>query len=202
MKKTILIAAIISGGIAYGQKGSWYIGGATGFYSTSNKSSSPIQYQSNGWSVSPEIGTFLTNHIQLGIGINTGGDNTKYFDGLYKYRALGFGGTVYSRYLFGDAPFKPFLGISTGYQYVKSERNGFGNNIHRYNATLNAGFAYYVTPKIGLFGSVGIIAFNSQRKIDDSGSADQVTNSFGTNISTLGNRFTIGMYYTFREGSK
>lgn len=199
MKKIILASILFFGTNAYGQKGSWYLGGSAGFsMGTTTQGNTTVKRSS--WSASPEIGTFLTDHIQLGLGITSSGSHTDFMTSG-SLKNLQFGGTVYSRYLFGDGAFKPFLGISAGYLYGES-RTSPGNstsNISTINASFSAGFAYYVTPRIGIFGSVGVLGYTNNRTVAN-GVPDVVMNDFGFNASTLGNRFTIGMYYTICKG--
>ena len=198
MKKIILASVLFFGATAYGQKGSWYLGGSAGFsMGTTTQDSTTVKRSS--WSASPEIGTFLTDHIQLGLGITSSGSHTDFMT-TGSLKNLQFGGTVYSRYLFGDGAFKPFLGISAGYLYGESRSSGSSSsNIATINASFSAGFAYYVTPRIGIFGSVGVLGYTNNRT-SANGVPDVVMNDFGFNASTLGNRFTIGMYYTICKG--
>lgn len=200
MKKLILASILLFGATAYGQtKGSWYLGGSAGFsMGTTTQGNTTVKRSS--WSASPEVGTFLTDHIQLGLGITSGGTYSDFIS-LNSVRTLQFGGTVYSRYLFGDKAFRPFLGISAGYLYGESRTSPGNNpsNVGTINASFSAGFAYYVTPRIGIFGSVGVLGYTNVRT-QTPGVPDLITNDFGFNASTLGNRFTIGMYYTICQG--
>ena len=199
MKKIILASILLFGATAYGQtKGSWYLGGSAGFsMGTTSQGGTTIKRSS--WSASPEVGTFLTDHIQLGLGITSSGSHSDLMTSG-SLRNLQFGGSVYSRYLFGDGAFRPFLGVSASYLMGQSRTNpGNTNNISTINASFSAGFAYYVTPRIGIFGSIGVLGYTNTRT-SMSGVPDLVTNDFGFNASTLGNRFTIGMYYTICQG--
>jgi hypothetical protein len=201
MKKIILIATIISGVTAYGQKGAWYIGGGAGFSSGTNDMGS-LTAKRMSWSLSPEVGTFVTNHIQLGLGVTASGAKTTPGGGS-SYESSQFGGTVYSRYLFGDMPFKPFAGINVSYMAGRADSfSGSGvNKSNMISASFNAGFAYYIAPRVSVFGSVGVLGYSNTR-LSSTGFSDQVINDFGLNVNTLGNRFTIGMYYTFRPGNE
>lgn len=82
MKKLITISSalfILSGSVVNAQEGSWYIGGNLGF--NSSKTSTEINgtkkddYKNTEWSFAPEVGTFLTDNWQVGIGLNFGGIN-------------------------------------------------------------------------------------------------------------------------------
>lgn len=200
MKKIILASILLLGANAFGQtKGSWYLGGSAGFsMGTTSQNGTTIKRSS--WSASPEVGTFLTDHIQLGLGITSSGSSNDFVSGN-NAQSLQFGGTVYSRYLFGDGAFRPFLGISASYLAGQSKLfpNANTSTISTINANFMAGFAYYVTPRIGIFGSIGMIGYTNSRTAMP-GVPDLITNDFGFNASTLGNRFTIGMYYTICKG--
>ena len=200
MKKIILASILFLGANAFGQtKGSWYLGGSAGF-SMGTTTQGPTTIKRSAWLASPEIGTFLTDHIQLGLGITSSGSHSDFMTSG-SLRSLQFGGSVYSRYLFGDGAFRPFLGVGVSYLGGQS-RASSGNNssdISTLNASFSAGFAYYVTPRIGIFGSIGVLGYTNSRTTMP-GVPDLITNDFGFNASTLGNRFTIGMYYTICQG--
>jgi hypothetical protein len=201
MKKIILLASLILVTTVHGQKGSWYLGGSAGFSMGSTTQGSTTTKRSS-WSFSPEVGTFLTNHIQLGLGITSSGATNDY-PVSSSVKSIQSGGTIYSRYLFGEGAFKPFLGISASYLAGQATINPSVNKsgIRTLNAAFTAGFAYYITPRISVFGSIGVLGYTYSRTIT-SGVPDQITNDLGFNVSTLGNRFTIGMYYTFCKGKE
>lgn len=194
--KKILTLCLLSIGVAVHaqtEKGSWYLGGSGGF-STGSTTQGPATIKRSSWSFSPEVGTFLSDHIQLGLGLTSGG--IYYNSPSSSSKNFQFGGTVYSRYLFGNAAFRPFLGISAGYLAGRTNLSPSTNNyLNTVNANFTAGFAYYVTPRIGIFGSIGVLGYTYSRT-----QSGEVSNDLGFNVSTLGNRFTIGMYYTFCKG--
>lgn len=203
MKRILFILALATCTATYAQlspsKGSWYLGGSAGF-SVGSTSQGTVTSKRSSWSASPETGVFLTDQIQLGLGITSAGSYAD-LPSANSMRSLQFGGTIYSRYLFGTGAFRPFLGISTGYFAGQSKMASSGNKsyINTFNANFNAGFAYYVTPRIGIFGSIGVLGYtNVQNRA--SGVPTQTSNDFGFNINTMGNRFTIGMYYTICQG--
>ena len=82
MKKTILLVSFIAFAvIAVGQKGSWYIGGMVGYNGSTDKiDSTGKKTVTSSWEASPEIGTFLTKSIQLGIVAGVFGSSVKIAD--------------------------------------------------------------------------------------------------------------------------
>jgi hypothetical protein len=199
MKKITLIAALVLSATVYGQKGSWYLGGNAGFSMTSSTYGGTTVKESS-WSASPEIGTFLTDHIQLGLGITSSG-SFRDITGNTDLKTLQFGGTLYSRYLFGERALRPFLGISASYLSGESKMtNMFTNRVSTINVNFTAGFAYYVTPRLGFFGSIGMLGYTNSRAAQYGDSQLLITNDFGFSASTLGNRITVGIYYTICQG--
>lgn len=198
MKKIILLATFISAATAFGQKGSWYLGGSTGISSLLKQPRS-ILSKSASWSFSPEVGTFVSNQIQIGLGLTVNGYRNSFIP-VNILDNMQFGGRMYGRYIFGEASFKPFVGISANYLGRASNINpGFGSNsrLNIFNVSLNAGFAYSVSPRFSVFGSVGVFGFTHSR----TGSIRtpyQTSNSFSANTSN--SRLTIGLYYTFCTG--
>jgi hypothetical protein len=196
MRKIILLTTLISSAIAFGQKGSWYLGGSTGISSILKQPRSIIS-KSASWSFSPEVGTFVSNRIQIGLGLTLNGYRNSFIP-VNILSNLQFGGRIYGRYIFGEAKFKPFVGISTNYLNRTSNLNpGSGSNSRSniFNVSLNAGFAYSVSPRFSIFGSVGVCGFTHSRA-GSIKTPDQTSSSFGFNT----NAPTIGFYYTFCTG--
>lgn len=202
MKNITLIATLILSVTAYGQKGSWYMGGSAGASMREAKSGNAFK-KTVSWNISPEVGTFLTDHLQLGLGIGYG--NSTVSDNFSKIRSYAFGGSIHSRYLFGKRTFKPFLGFgvfySAGmtptYDYIENGyiiSPGGNSNQQILNASLTAGFFYDLSPRVSLFGSMNVLGYNETH------TGGQVSRNLGFNASTLVSRFNIGMYYTFKKG--
>ena len=84
--------------------------------------------------------------------------------------------------------------VDFGQGETKSDLSSFGVN-------LNAGFGYAVAPRWTVIGSLGVLGFNSATKKPDGGGPEAKTNDFDFLVNTLGNRFTIGFYYTFLQKS-
>ncbi|WP_343634423.1 outer membrane beta-barrel protein [Fluviicola sp.] len=205
MKKITLIGALILGTTVYGQKGSWYLGGSAGA-SMGNTTNGGLSQKRATWNVSPEVGTFLTDHIQLGFGIGYAGSSVSNKDQT-KTKSYGLGGSIHSRYLFGKNNFKPFLGIGVSYNAGRSStatywgpENGYivfpndSYNQQTLNASLTAGFFYDLSPRFSVFGSMNVLGYNEMHY------GGSVFRDLGFNASTLASRFSIGLYYTFKKG--
>ncbi|MDF3028646.1 MAG: hypothetical protein K0S23_2953 [Fluviicola sp.] len=200
MKRIILLATFISAAIAFGQKGSWYLGGSTGISSILKQPRSIIS-KSASWSFSPEVGTFVSDQIQIGLGLTVSGYRNSFIPANILDN-MQFGGRIYGRYVFGKASFKPFVGISTNYLGRASNlSSGFGSTgkLNIFNVSLNAGFAYSVSPRFSIFGSVGVFGFTHSRT-GFIKTPDQTSNNFSFNSGAPGGRLTVGIYYTFCKG--
>ena len=217
MKHLFLFAALTSSAfVAHAQKNSFYIGGQAGFNSTTttvdNNGVSSTTSKLNNYSFSPEVGTFLTNQVQLGVGFTFSGSKqeTPYSVGTSASTSINrYGGTVYSRYFFGEGNFRPFVGVNVSVLPGNStvESGGVVGTTTKYNtmdfgANLNAGFGYGLTKRLAVVGSFGTFGFQSSTSKQKDGNMKTTTNNFGLNANTLGNLFTVGVYYTLITGEK
>lgn len=215
--KHFFTAALVLGALtARAQKGSLYIGGQAGFNTSnteldSNGTTATTRKASN-YSFSPEIGTFLSNQVQLGVGFTFSGSKqeTPLAQGSPSTRTNRYGGTLYSRYFFGEGNFRPFLGLNASVLPGNrtDEINGFpGSVATKYNtldlgANLNAGFALGLNTRFTVVGSFGTLGFQRSTAKQENSNLKTTTTDFGLNANTLGNLFTVGVYYTFREADK
>ena len=215
MKQFFLLTTFsLSALAAHAQKGSIYIGGQAGFNSTNvtveERGNSRVTSKRNDYTFSPEIGTFLTNQVQLGVGFTFSGSrqetpatNNTPFSNTSINR---YGGTIYSRFFFGEGVFRPFIGLNASVLPGNSttEFANAGSNVNAntldIGANLNAGFGYGLTKRVTLVGSLGTFGFQrSSSKIEGS-DVKIVTNNFGLNANTLGNLFNVGLYFTLVSG--
>lgn len=217
MKHFFLTAALALCALAAtAQKHSIYLGGQAGLNSTTttadNSGTTTTTGKQTNYSFSPEIGTFLTNQVQLGVGFTFSGSKqeTPYAVGSSASTAANrYGGTIYSRYFFGAGTFRPFLGLNVSVLPGNStvETGGIFNTTAKYRtldvgANLNAGFGYGLTDRLTVLGAFGMLGFqHSTAKLRDS-DFKTTTNNLGINVNTLGNLFTIGVYYTLVPGEK
>ncbi|HET9503159.1 MAG TPA: outer membrane beta-barrel protein [Hymenobacter sp.] len=213
MKHFILPAALVlSAFTAHAQKGSLYIGGQAGFNNTTttadNGSISTTTSKLSNWSFSPEVGTFLSNQLQLGVGFTFSGSRQETPANGINMAAITnrYGGTAYSRYFFGEGNFRPFVGLNVSVLpgNSRTENTGAVNSTTRYSTfdfgtNLNAGFAYGLNKRLAVVGSFGTFGFQRSTSKQDNTNNKTTTTNFGLNANTLGNLFTVGVYYTFRQ---
>jgi outer membrane protein W len=200
MKKQLIVAALLlTTQFLKAQKDSWYVGGQVGFSSTQNKQTNGGTTTDNGkvssWSFSPEVGTFLTNHVQVGVGLLLRGQNAD-AQGVItnKNKVNSYGGLLYGRYFWGKNTFRPFAGVRFEYTGGKSE-NTFGNVVTEsktteFGAAINSGFSYNLSKK------VFVVGFNYSSSEPQNSNIKNKQTNFGFDINSLGNRFDIGLYVT------
>jgi len=213
MKKILFLAVFAAfTTFAQAQKGSWYIGGNVGFSSSKDKTdvggTSTDGPKTTTWTFSPEVGTWLSDKVQVGIGLTLGGSKLEGVDdGITTTHTSSItGATLYGRYWFmPGSSFRPFIGLNiSGLPgSEKVETKGTVTTEVKYStfdlgANINAGFGYALSPKFTVVGSFGFIGFeSSSTKLKDSNpEIKTTTTSFGLDAGTLGNRFTVGVYYT------
>lgn len=206
MKKiTVLVAIMSCTYAAMAQKQSWYIGGNVGFSSSKQKTTLGGVSSNDGkvtaWSFSPEIGTFLTNNWQLGLGVTlSGSKNDPQQMNSTVTKSTNYGGTLYTRYFFGSGAFRPFVGANatvlpgTGSNTTGSVETKYTTLNWGINA--NAGFGYALSKKVTAVGSFGMLGFSQQVLKEKVTGDKQTTSTFGIDANSLGNRFTIGVYFT------
>ncbi len=198
------------------QKGAWFAGGQFGF---SNSSSNP-NASANGitpgkvskWNFSPEIGTFITQKSQVGAAISFGSEkNIQPSTSTFANNKLNSAGIkAYYRRFWGQDKFKPFGGSEIIFTTYKSSwstsRTDFSNPItsSSFNINIILGFNYTLSPRVNALGSIGFLGFSRNTMKYPTTSPDQtdvrsVSNTFGFEANSLGNRFNIGFYYTFKK---
>lgn len=221
MKHLLLTAALAGSALAaQAQKNSFYIGGQAGFNSTSTTNSnggvSTTTNKLNNYSFSPEVGTFFTNQVQFGVGFTFSGSRQEYPYIVNSTVNTGastdinrYGGTAYSRYFFGEGNFRPFVGVNVS--LLPGNRTdvsgGMVSTTTKYStfdfgANLNAGFGYGLSKRLAVVGSFGTFGYQSSTSKQKDTDNKITTTNFGLNANTLGNLFTVGVYYTFITGEQ
>ncbi|AEW85963.1 hypothetical protein B0A78_07715 [Flavobacterium columnare NBRC 100251 = ATCC 23463] len=204
MKNFLIASAILITSGVFAQKGSFYVGGQVGYSSSKTKIESTTTSEGSTWNFSPEVGTFLTNNVQLGVGFTTQGSTKE--SGNTEIKENQYGGTLYGRYFFGEGSkaFRPFVGLNIGLlpgNSTTTRKTILGNlesknTTFELNTNLNAGFGYALSPKITVVGSLGVLGFSSHTSKNKETDVKEEKNTFNFDINSLGNRFNVGIYYT------
>ncbi|OJV52995.1 MAG: hypothetical protein BGO31_04380 [Bacteroidetes bacterium 43-16] len=210
MKKLILT---LSAGLlvlsTHAQQGSWYVGGNAGYsvmeQKTGNNGIISRGPKTSSWSFSPELGTFLSDNFQLGAALTFAG--TKYETqnaGSYVNKSNMTGGTIYGRYFFGEGIFRPFVGINVTVLPGLGTQSDSSNTVITkiktmdLGANLNAGFALALSSRVTAVGSFGAVGYSKSTSQEEGSAVKSIQESFGfSNAGTLGQRFNVGIYYTF-----
>jgi len=211
MKKTIFLFAFIAFAmIAMGQKGSWYIGGMIGYNSSTDKvDSSGTKTLSSAWQASPEIGTFLTKNVQLGLVTGVIGSSRKIGD-KKDFNSFSFDPTLYVRYffhltdnfsVFTGIYLNYFYGIDKYYSYPSGSETSLKGTHSGYGARLGIGIAYALSPRFTAVAQYGLAGFSSIVYKDNDGNKTSTSTNFDVGINTVGagSVFNIGLYYTFKK---
>ncbi|MFI5236542.1 MAG: outer membrane beta-barrel protein [Ignavibacteriales bacterium] len=197
MKKVIffLLFALCSAG-TFAQKGSWYVGGQVGFNSGSEEETNESEITTTSWSVAPEIGTFLSNDLQLGFALNLSGSTEE--QDTFKTTTSNFAPVIYLRNFHKvTEQFSVFAGIVASYTTGTVEFPGGESTISGWSANLSIGAAYALTNRFTAVAQYGLLGYTSQTM--ESGSNETTTTNFGLNINSLGPVFNVGIYYTISQ---
>jgi outer membrane protein len=193
------------------QKGSWYVGGLAGFSASTDKDATNNNLKTvySSWAFSPELGTFLTNEVQLGFVVGLSGDTEK-FDGEKRYQSFSFSPTLYGRYFFKITDnFSTFTGIYL--QYISGNDKTFYGDYYRedelyktthsgFGAKLGIGVCYALSPRFSILGQYGLLGWSSIGNKDKDGNKLGTSSDFDFGVNTVsGSVFNVGIYYTFKE---
>lgn len=204
--KTFILSLICTAIVvlSFAQQNSWYAGGNVRFNVSKTKVEINGNEQDGGqyttWSFSPEFGTFLTNSLQLGIGVTLQGNKSESGDGKSVQKSTLTGATLYVRNFFSAGAFRPFVGMNVSALPGTTDQTS-GNiktesSIFDFGINLNAGFGYSLSEKVTAVGSFGLLGFNSITQKNKDTDNKFTTNNFGIDVGTLGDRFSIGIYFT------
>ena len=216
MKKTLLLVAFsVAGFAASGQTGNWYIGGVGGIGSSTSKSTSGFATTSSNWTFAPEVGTFLSDDIQLGLFLGFSGSSQKNDNGDIQ-SSTSISPTIYARKFFKITDnFSTFAGLylnissGTTTDYTNTPATEFKQS--GFGARLGVGIAYALSPRFTAVGQYGLLGYRSSSdKVDGNDAGSDSSFDFGVNTigsSTLsqgngsGSVFNIGLYYTLKKNN-
>jgi hypothetical protein len=198
MKKIFFVLILAACTLAtYAQKGSWYIGGQVGFNSGTTEETEQADVKTTSWSLAPEVGTFLSDNLQLGFALNLYGSTEEQESD--KITTSSFAPVLYLRnfYKVSDL-FSVFAGIvgsySTGTQEYTSTEGSVEYTLTGYSANISLGAAFAVSSKFTAVAQYGLLGYSSQTV--EMGDTETTDTNFGININSLGPVFNVGLYYT------
>lgn len=192
MKNLFTLLLITSFGMSVlAQDGAVYIGGMAGFTSTKNSSPGSSDFKSSNWNFSPEIGTWLTDDLQLGLSLNISGSKN---DSDRKTSTIAPSAYIRKWKSLGEK-FSIFGGFNTGFSNVKVDNSGSETEVLGIQTFLDFGAAFAVSERWGVVGRYATLGF----AIAENKDTDEKSVSFGLDVNTLGNPFNIGIYYTFKQ---
>lgn len=193
MKKLISTLMILSAcSLVFAQQGSWYIGGMAGF-NTRKSENSGSDFKTTNWNFSPEIGTWSSDNLQIGLSLNLSG-----YSNDNDYKSSVFSPSIYVRkWKSVGEVFSIYGGINLGFS---TEKEKFGSNSSEtissgFQSFLDFGAALNLSERFGIIGRYAVLGYASM-KDQDSG---EKTSAFGLDVNTLGNPFNVGIYYTFKQ---
>jgi outer membrane protein len=207
MKKTIFTLAFIAFAITVlGQQGSWYLGGAVGYSSQTDKDADDSDNKTitSSWTFNPEFGTFLSDRFQLGITLGVGGSSRKVGDNK-DYSRSNFSPTVYVRHFYPitekfSAYGGVYLGLVTGsqknYEYEDGNETEYKTSMSGFNGRVGTGISYAIAPRFTIMGEYGLLSFSSVGYKNNDGDKTHTESDFGFGVNTLGTVFNVGIYYT------
>lgn len=193
MKKLILLSGLFLVTSAYSQEHKWFVGGGANANISSNNNSPGVVWQAQ-WTLTPEIGTYITPNIQVGGNLDLGENVTR--SGGTSSRVPRLGAGIFGRYLFGETNFHPFVGIKTGYTLNGPSWSQLSQGTSYNYALINGGVLYNINSRFTCFASVAAFGYTGSRIYSNTG-ADYVSRSLGFNLNSVGDRFAIGLYYNF-----
>lgn len=204
MKKSIVIVMTLFSFLSgYSQtgKGKKFLGGQISFSNATQSeldAASDVTYDTKNlqFQFMPEFGYFIKDNLAIGLNLNFGvSSRSTTSDVVYtsnKLNSINYGGGGYVRYYskIADKFYFILSGILT-YTFTqdKDEITDVKTNINNISLAIGPGLAYFITPKLGLQGSLGSIFYNAMR------SKGNNTDSYGIslNLST----FNFGLSYYF-----
>jgi len=195
MKKITLLLVFVAASLAVSAQipmGTKYVGGSVGF--NSSKSTARNAEAVTSYSLSPEVGYFFMENMAAGLRLGINGSSQK-----DNFSSTAFGVGAYVRKFWNASDnLHIFVGLGVDYAAgtVKDETpiNGPDQKLNTFGAGLDLGLWYHLSERWSLVGRIGTLGFSSTSNPDN----DQVgSTDFGLNVNTLGNPFSIGVYYSF-----
>ena len=219
MKKQVIIAALLftaASSFAQIAAGTKYVGGILNFNTTTESSTlgstTTKSPSSSSFTGSPEFGYFVADNLAVGVSLDlTSRTTTNYkADGSENAKTVsgGTGVTLYGRKFFNiNENLSLFGGLNVGYtggvtKTTAASTTTENSNFSTFGASVDAGVAFNLSPKVTIVGKWAALGFNSTTTTQPNfgGTSNNLVNkeeSFGLGINTLGNPFGVGIYFAF-----
>lgn len=168
------------------EEGGIILEGSLGFNSTKDKNT---DVKTNGFSINPKIGYFITDDFAVGIE-GAYGSSTREIAGTDVNDDKTFGAGVFARYYFLELGnrFKTYTELGVGYASIKDKIND--NKADGFGAGLNLGINYFVTDNIAIsFGLADVLSYTSAKA--DGGKA---VSGFNADINVFNNFFDTAQF--------
>ena len=198
----MMMAVVATSSVAMAQtegftKGSLFLSGSVGF-SSEKEPFGEEEMKVSSFNFSPRIGYFVSSNIAVGINASIGSskETNSFDDEEEKFTEMAIG--AFGRYYFTPAnKFSMFLHLNADYV---SQKNTFDDGVDEtefkvsgFQAGLAPGLHYFISNRLALETSVGLLGFRSMKPdVDD---ADATTN-FDFNLGL--NNLTIGLVFKIK----
>jgi hypothetical protein len=192
---TLMMAIGLCSAKVHAQKGSWYAGGQAGYNSRTEKNTGSPDIKTRNWAFAPEVGTFLENNLQLGMGLNLSG--SKAGNGIDSTTTR-FSPVVYLRRFFKiDDRFSTFVGLVGNVTTGSAKAGNLKYDLSGWGANISLGAAYALSSRFTAVGQYGLLGYTSQTT--KLGSFKNKVNDLGLSVNSLGPVFNVGLYWTFKK---
>lgn len=192
MLPILAIAGIANAQTEGFSKGSIFATGSIGF-SSEKEPDGPDDIKTTQFSFSPKVGYFVTSNVAVGLQLGIGSGKTDY--GTYEVKETSFSIGAFGRYYFTPAnKFSMFLNLGFNIEGSKTDDGSPVDEKYKgFNAGFAPGFNYFITNRLALEASVGVLGFRSTKPdVDD---ADATTNfDFGVGLNDI----NFGLVYKFK----
>lgn len=169
------------------KKGDTFLTGNVGYYTTKNDAT-----KVNNFSISPEIGHFVTDNIALAafVSYTSAKNEDLYFNTSTKNTTYGAG--VFARYYFTPANKFSFFGnLGASYNSNKVESSADELTGNGFSIQAGPGINYFISPRFSLHTFVGVVSYGTS-KTKYAGYEDKTT---GFNASLNLSNVSFGLTY-------
>lgn len=186
-----MMALVIVSGATFAQTGGFNKGSIFGTGSVGFSSEEENGDKTTSFTFRPKVGYFVTSNVA--IGLNLGFTSTKRDFGTTDSKSSSFNVGAFGRYYFKPAnQFSMFLNLGFDYMGTKNEIGPAETKENGFEIGLAPGFNYFITNRLALEASIGLLGFSSM-KPDVQGA--EATTNFDFNVGI--NSISFGLLYKF-----